>query len=678
MKKVYLVLALLGLITASCAKQERKLSAGIEYEAMDLSVKPGDKFSQYASGNWCKLHERPADYAIWGAFYGIDVNCTNQLKELILDLASKEHEYGSVAQKVSDLYNLKMDSVRLNTEKAEPLKKYLDKINSLSTREEFINYTAKEHDCLFWGMGVTPDQKNSKMNIVGIGQSGLSLGDETYYLNNDPTTEAIREAFKQMVVDLHVLCGYTEAEAKSRVGIIMKHETELAKVFVSKENLRDPEGNYHKMSVDELCATTGFDWKNFLAQYGYNETTEVDLGQIEPVKKGCDMLQTLSLDDLKVIYTWHTISSASSYLGDEFRDVSFRFSQALTGVQQQPARWKSAIGLVSSLISDAVGQMYVERYFSAEAKERALQLVLDLQSTLRERIAVQSWMSEETKKAATEKLDAFIIKIGYPDKWDDLSGLVIDPKLSLLDNVYNARNFFFELSKQKKYNKPVDNAEWHMSPHTVNAYYNPTTNEICFPAAILQPPFFDVNSDDAANYGAIGVVIGHEMTHGFDDQGRQFDKEGNLHQWWSEEDVERFMVPANQMREYFDSLEVLPATDEMPALMANGSLCLGENLADHGGVNVAYYALKKAMERRPIGVDNGFTPEQRFFLAYGRVWSSEYTEQIIRYLTTIDVHSINYLRIDGTLPHIDGWYEAFDIKEGDALYLPKEKRVNIW
>lgn len=669
---------IIAIIATGCTKKERTLVSGMEYEAMDLSVKPGDKFSQYAAGNWCTIHPRPAIYPMWGAFAGIEYNCTNQLKELITDLAKTEHPYGSVAQKVSDIYNLKMDSVRLNNEKGEPLKRYLNTIDTLSTREEFINYTAKEHDCLFWGIEIQADIKDSKNNIVTIFQQGLSLGDESYYLSDDATSVTIREAFKKMVEDLHILCGYSAEETQSRLETIIKYETELAKTFVSKEGLRDPEANYHKMSTDELCETTNFDWKNFLTLYGYDNTTDVVLAQIEPVKKGCEMIQELGLDELKTIYTWATIKSAASYLSDDFKNATFRFTQTLTGQQELPERWESAISLTSSYLSDAVAQMYVERYFSAEAKERALQLVHDLQDALRERIKVQSWMSDETKKAAIEKLDAFIIKIGYPDKWDDLTELVIDPKLSLLENIYNTRNFYFELDKKKKYNKPVDNTEWEMSAHTVNAYYNPTTNEICFPAAILQPPFFDVTYDDAANYGAIGVIIGHEMTHGFDDQGRQFDKDGNLKTWWSEADIEKFMIPANQMAAHFDSLEVLPATDEMPVLKANGNLCLGENLADHGGVNVAYYALKNAMKRKPIAEDNGFTPEQRFFLAYGRVWSSEYTEQIIRYLTTIDVHSINYLRIDGTLPHIDGWYEAFDIKEGDKMYIPKEKRVDIW
>jgi len=323
-------------------------------------------------------------------------------------------------------------------------------------------------------------------------------------------------------------------------------------------------------------------------------------------------------------------------------------------------------------MSDAVGQMYVEKYFPKENKERMLELVKDLQEALADRIKAQEWMSDSTKTVALDKLASFYVKIGFPDKWDDLTDLDIDPNLSLVENHYRASKFYWDLNKSKKYNKPVDRDEWHMSPQTVNAYYNPTTNEICFPAGILQPPFFNMQADDACNYGAIGVVIGHEMTHGFDDQGRQFDKEGNLKVWWNEKDVERFKVPAEQLAVYFDSLKVLPD------LNANGHLCLGENIADHGGLNVAFVALQKAMQKRPLGEKDGFTPEQRFYLSYANVWAGVSTEEIIRHLTKVDVHSINFLRVNGTLPHIDAWYDAFNIQPGDSLYLPKEERVNIW
>jgi putative endopeptidase len=316
--------------------------------------------------------------------------------------------------------------------------------------------------------------------------------------------------------------------------------------------------------------------------------------------------------------------------------------------------------------------MYVEKYFPAEYKQRMLDLVHNLQTVLGERIKAQEWMSDSTKERALEKLNAFYIKIGYPDKWDDISELTIDPQLSLLDNVHNASLFYWNLNKEKSYNKPVDRDEWHMTPQTVNAYYNPTTNEICFPAGILQPPFFNMEADDACNYGAIGVVIGHEMTHGFDDQGRQYDKDGNLNVWWDEADIEKFKVPAQQLSDFFDQLYVLPD------LHSNGRLCLGENLADHGGINIAFQALKLAMQKEHISDDNGFTPEQRFFLSYANVWAGVSSEEIIRYLTMMDVHSANFLRVNGTLPHIDAWYEAFDVKPGDKLYLPKEQRVNIW
>jgi putative endopeptidase len=553
------------------------------------------------------------------------------------------------------------------------LKPYLDRINALKTREELINLCATEHDDLFFDLYVSSDEKNSAMNIVCIGQGGLSLGDKEYYLSDEPNTVAIREAFKEHVVNLYKLCGYKEADAKKKMETIMRIETEIAQVSIDKEDLRDPEANYHKMTVAELSeATNNFDWNNYFLLNTYDATTEVDLGQIVPVAKACELLQTAPLEDLKTIYEWQTISWASSMLSDEFTDENFAFNQKITGAREQQPRWKRAINKVNGLLGQPVGQMYVEKYFPAEYKQRMLDLVHNLQTVLGERIKAQEWMSDSTKERALEKLNAFYIKIGYPDKWDDISELTIDPQLSLLDNVHNASLFYWNLNKEKSYNKPVDRDEWHMTPQTVNAYYNPTTNEICFPAGILQPPFFNMEADDACNYGAIGVVIGHEMTHGFDDQGRQYDKDGNLNVWWDEADIEKFKVPAQQLSDFFDQLYVLPD------LHSNGRLCLGENLADHGGINIAFQALKLAMQKEHISDDNGFTPEQRFFLSYANVWAGVSSEEIIRYLTMMDVHSANFLRVNGTLPHIDAWYEAFDVKPGDKLYLPKEQRVNIW
>ena len=412
-----------------------------------------------------------------------------------------------------------------------------------------------------------------------------------------------------------------------------------------------------------------------LAKAG-DKTTEIDLGQPAPVAKACEILMTAPLEDLKSIFEWSIIDSYSSSISDEFSDENFSYSQKLSGAQEKLPRWRRAVSLVNGIMDDAVGQMYVEKYFPAESKQRMLDLVHNLQTILGERIKAQTWMSEETKQAALEKLRALRIKIGYPDKWEDLSGLTVDPKLTLVENLYNIRKFYWNRRKEKRYNKPVDKDYWHMAAQTVNAYYGSTNNEICFPAGILQPPFFSKDFDDAVNYGAIGVIIGHEMTHGFDDQGRKYDKEGNLRQWWSDADIEAFKVSTDQMAAYFDTLWVIPGE-----LHSNGRLCLGENIADHGGLNIAFQALQLAKQQGSktyMGDENGFTAEQRFFLSFANVWASVCTEELLRLFTQNDVHSASFLRVNGGLAQFEEWYKAFDIKEGDKLYVAPSDRVNIW
>ncbi len=673
MKKFLLMGALCTLGLASC-QQEQKLGTGIDLNNLDTTVRPGDDFCQFATGHWIDNNPQPEAYPRWGSFTKLGDDNVNQISKLIQDIAADTtFEFGSVGQKIADLYNMQMDTVAREAAGIEPLKPYLQKIYDLKTREDFLKYIASEHDGMLFHLGIGADAKNSSQNIVGINQGGLSLGNRDYYLNKDEKTVAIREAFKKHVVNLYKLIGLDEKEATKKMNTIMKYETELAEASFSRQQLRDPEGNYHKMSVDELSkATNGFDWKNYLIWYGYDQTNEVDLGQPAPVALACKMLMKAPLDDLKTIYEWQTLSWASGYLTDAFTDENFSFSQVLSGAKVNQPRWKRAVNYINGRLGQAVGQMYVEKYFPAENKARMVKLVDNLKAAFAERIQQQEWMSDSTKQVALEKLAAFYVKIGYPDEWDDYSPLTIDPKKSLLDNAQAIGIFHWNLDKQKNYNKPVNKNEWFMTPQTVNAYYNPTTNEICFPAGILQPPFFNMAADDAANYGAIGVVIGHEMTHGFDDQGRQFDKEGNLRQWWSDADVEAFKVPAEQLAVYFDSLQVLPG------VYANGHQCLGENLADHGGLNISFTAFKNATKDQPLQTENGFTPEQRFFLAYANVWAGVNTPEGIMNLNMNDVHAQSFHRINGALPHIDAWYEAFDVQPGDSLYLAPEERVKIW
>ena len=673
MKKLIISILFVALCISAMA-QGTKSKSGIDYRYLDTTVNPGDDFFKYATGNWIKYNPQPPIYPMWGSFTKLDDDNTKAVAGLIQEIAAKKHPKGSVEQKIGDLYNMAMDSVRRNALGAEPVMADVRKIEAIQTREELIKYMAKEHDDLLWGLYIGVDDKNASSHIVSINQGGLSMSRD-YYISKDPQIVAIRNAAKEHFVNLYKLCGYSAKEAKKRINLTWKMETKLAKISYSIEQMRDPEANYHKMTVAELNKMShGFDWTAYLKDYGYDQTTEILLGQPEPVAMACQMMMTEPLENLKILYEWQIINSGSSYLSDAFTEENFVFRQKVTGSKEMTPRWQRSVDLVSGIMDDAVGQMYVKKYFSPAAKARMLELIKNLQTVLGQRIMAQAWMSDATKKVAMDKLNAYYVKVGYPDKWEDLSGLTIDPSLSLYENLVNAGKFFFELDKQKHYNKPVDRTEWQMPAQMVNAYYNPTTNEICFPAGILQPPFFDFEADDATNYGAIGVVIAHEMTHGFDDQGRQYDKEGNLRSWWADSDVTAFTETANQLAVYFDSLWVIPGE-----LRSKGQQCLGENIADHGGINIAYNALQLAQQKHGrLPNENGFTPEQRFFLSFANVWAGVASDQILRYLTINDVHSASHLRVNGGVAQIDGWYKAFNIKPTDKLYIAPKDRVKIW
>lgn len=662
------------LLAAGCTRTPVK-NAGINYAYMDTTVRAGDDFARYATGHWAELNPQPKEYPMWGTVGKVQDDNIKALAALIQDIAAGENKKGSIEQKIGDLYNMMMDSVRLNSEGAAPLRAHIAEIDAIQTREDLLAHCAREHDNLLFGIYVGADEKDSRNNIVCISQDGLSLGNRDYYLSDDPQNTMIREAMKEHMVRLFVLTGYGAEESRDKIERIWDIETAIAEPYYSMEKQRDSDANYHKVTVDSLTAICGgFDWRTYLDNYRYNLTMEVDLGQPEPVAKACEILMTASLEDLKDIYRWQLISGASSVLSDDFTDENFDFNKKLYGVQQKTPRWKMAESLVDNFMSDAVGQMYVKRYFSKEAKAEMLEMISNLQASLAEIIRKQEWMCDSTKAIALDKLAAYKVKVGYPDKWDDISGLTVDPELTLYDNIRAARKFYWELSYNKKYNKPVDTDEWHMPAQMVNAYYNPTTNEICFPAGFLQPPLYSITADAAANYGAIGVVIGHEMTHGFDDQGRKYNKDGNLSDWWTEADTEGFSKPCSQMVEFFNSLWVIPGE-----LKANGALCLGENLADHGGLNIAYEAFQMWQQKHGrLDTDNGFTPEQRFFLSYANVWADTASEEILRYLTMMDVHSIARLRVNGALAQCDYWYDAFNIQPGDSLYVAPENRVKVW
>ena len=668
--------AMAALATVACTNN-KSMESGIKLENLDTTAVAGDDFFRYACGGWMDSHPLTDEYSRFGSFDKLAEDNREQLRTLITGIAEAENAPGTVAQKIGDLYNMAMDSTARNERGIAPIQPVMDRIAALKKNSEVMPLVAelsRQGMGGFFHVYIDADIMNSKQNLVQIYQGGISLGEKEYYLDTDEATTAIREAFKKYIVNMFKLAGFDEAAATKKMEAVMKIETALADKSFSATEQRNPAANYHKMTMEELKAQfPGIDWENYFCILGINGLKELSVSQLEPIQEVARIVNEEPVENLIAYLQWHLLDGSANELSDAFADESFDFyGRTLSGRKEQQPRWKRAVEVVNGVLGEAVGQMYVEKYFPAEAKERMLTLVKNLQVALGQRIDAQDWMSDDTKKRAHEKLNSFIVKVGYPDKWKDYTGLVIDPAKTYSENLMAANEFFWNDMIARKYGKPVDNTEWHMTPQTVNAYYNPTTNEICFPAGILQYPFFDMNADDAFNYGAIGVVIGHEMTHGFDDQGRQFDKEGNLSDWWAPGDGDKFKAKTQVLVDHFNAIEVLPG------LQANGELTLGENIADHGGIMVAYQAFKNATKDAPLPVKDGFTPEQRFFLAYSAVWAGNIRDEQIRVYTKSDPHSLGRWRVNGTLPHIDAWYEAFGITPEHKLYIPAEKRAQVW
>lgn len=675
MRKKVLVLSLAMVALSGMA--QTNLSSGIDLKNLDTSVKAGDDFYHYAAGGWLKSHPLDAEHTDNGAFTDLYELNQKRIQGIILQYASKSQKQGTLEQKIGSLYNLMMDSVRLNREGWAPLKPTLDKIAAIKDKREYQLVTAQldrnGEGTMMFGIGAGADQKDAEWNIVSIGQGGLGLGTRDYYLSDDAQNKRVLEAYKIYLKKLFTMTGADEATAEKKMQAVINIETEIAKASYDQVKLRDIDANYHKMSYNELVTTfPGIDWGNIFLASGFPAFQYVDVGQPEPIHEVEKILANTSLDDLKTYAEIKVISGASSQLSDDFRKASFEFNSVLTGVKQDRPRWKRAVSLVSGTLGEAIGKLYVEKYFPESSKLRMLQLVHNLQTALGQRIDALTWMSPATKAQAKDKLANFIIKIGYPDKWKDYSGLQVNDSLSLYENLGRISRWATDDYIARHVNKKVDKTEWGMTPQTINAYYNPTTNEICFPAAILQPPFFDPSADDAANYGAIGGVIGHEMSHGFDDQGAQFDKNGNQRNWWTAEDKKRFDERTKVLADWFSQFEVLPG------VKVNGQQTLGENIGDNGGLNIAFRALQNSLKQNPLPVKDGFTPEQRFFLAWARVWASNMTDEYVKYLLTVDVHSPNYARVNAALPMIDAWYDAFNVKKGAKMFVPKNKRAHIW
>jgi putative endopeptidase len=677
MKKHFFYMISMAAMMASCSDKGSdiaSLSAGIKQENFDTTASPVNDFYQYACGGWMKNNPLTGEYARFGSFDKLAEDNKKQLNDLIVEIASQKHEPGSVSQKIGDLYNLMMDTARLEKEGIDPIKPDLAKIDGVTDKASLfdvvVDLQLKNVD-LYFALYVGADPKNSNVNILQTYQSGYALGERDYYIGDDENSVKIREKYKEHIEKMLMLCGYPESVAKRTVESVMQIETRLAKVAYDKVKERDPLANYHKMSVDSLGAIIpNFDWKNYFSKQGL-DVNELNVSQIEPVQEAVDIFNGTDIEVQKDYLRWKLIDEAASCLNSVLDNQNFEFyGKTISGRTEQSPRWKRAESFVSSSLGEAVGQMYVAKYFPEESKKRMLELVGNLQKTLGHRIERLSWMSDTTKQKALEKLDAFHVKIGYPDKWKDYSSLQITDG-SLWENRCNVVKFRNDEAVAKA-GKPVDKDEWHMTPQTVNAYYNPTTNEICFPAGILQYPFFDMNADDAFNYGAIGVVIGHEMTHGFDDQGSQFDKDGNLNNWWTDADSEAFKSRTVVMANFFDSIEVAPG------VFANGKFTLGENIADHGGLQIAFEAFKDATANAPLPVKDGFTAEQRFFLAYANVWAGNIRDEEILRRTKVDPHSLGRWRVNGALPHIQAWYDAFNVQPSDSLFVSPDKRVEIW
>ncbi len=675
MKKKTFLLGLL--LCATGAFAQGNLSSGIDLKNLDTSVKPGDDFYHYAAGGWLKSHPLDAEHVQNGAFTDLYEQSQKRIQDIILDFASKPQKQGTLGQKIGSLYNLLMDSVRLNREGWRPIKPTLDKIAAIKNRKEYQLVCAQldrnGESTMMFGIGAGADQKDSEWNLVAVGQGGLGLGERDYYLSDDAQNKRVLEAYKQYLKKLFTLTGADEATAEKKTRAVIAIETEIAKASYDKVKQRDIDANYHKMTYTQLISDfPGIDWGNVFLASGFPAFDYVDVGQPEPIHAVEKILAETPLDDLKTYAEAKVISGATSKLSDDFRKASFELRKAMVGSKQDQPRWKRAVAVVSDRLGEAIGKMYVERYFPESSKKRMLELVRNLQTALAQRIDEATWMGDATKAQAKDKLSNFIVKIGYPDKWKNYDGLQVNDSLSLYENLCNISRWATDDYIAKRVNKKVDKTLWQMTPQTINAYYDPSTNEICFPAAILQPPFFDPNADDAVNYGAIGGVIGHEMSHGFDDQGSQFDKYGNQRNWWTAQDKKNFDARTKVLADWFSSFDVLPG------IKVNGKQTLGENIGDNGGLNISFRALQNSMKEHPLAVKDGFTPEQRFFLAWGRVWASNMTDEVVKYLLTVDVHSPNYARVNAALPMIDAWYKAFNVKKGDKMFVPKNKRAHVW
>lgn len=668
---------LFALAACDSAKKEEdadKIQPAICLESMDQSVSPKTDFYRYVNGGWMQNNPLKPEYGRYGTFDMLRDSALSITKRIITDMQNAHPEVGSDMYKAATLYKMVMDSVTLNKDGAKPVLPRLQEVDEITSKEALVDYLAMRGNrgsSMLFSSYVYSDDENSDMNILHLVQGGLIMGNRDFYLEKDKY-ENFRQAYIDYLTTVFSKVMPESSEHEALAKEVLKTETALAEIQYSKLQLRDSELNYNKKDRETFFKAFKFPWeKYFNARKGLDNFKEINVAQYGYFESFDKWFTETPLESIKQLLKAKILDGAASFLSDDFREASFEFhGRTIGGREQMMPRWKTAVNLVNGSFGHVVAKIYTKDYFPPEAKEKMITLIDNLKSSLSERINALEWMSSETKERAQAKLSTFKVKVGYPDKWDSYEKIDVDSS-SLLAYLQNITEY--EIADNvKDLGKPVDKEEWHMNPHEVNAYYLPTSNEICFPAGILQPPFFNLHADDPVNYGAIGVVIGHEMTHGFDDQGRNYDEHGNMLNWWQKEDESRFKEAASKLADQYDQLTV---TDDMHA---DGKLTLGENIADQGGLLIAHMAMQKAIGEDAEKKIDGFTPDQRFFIAYARLWGQNIRKEEIIRLTKIDVHSLGEFRVNQALKNIPAFYKAFDIKDGDAMYLSPEERVLVW
>ena len=680
MKKILAIMSIGMMTMGGLTNEAIAQKSGVELKNLDTKANPVEDFYQYACGGWMKNHPLDGEHSRYGSFDLLADNNREQLKSLIAEVSKAKNPAGSNAEKIAKFYNIGMDEKKLNKQGAQPIQSMLKEVQAMQVREdvrkEMISLHLNGIDP-FFGLFSEADYTNSAMQIAWVYQTGIGMGDRDYYLTDQ--NENMRKAYIELMEKEFALAGYDKISgqtARKLAQMVMHIETRLAEAQYDRLTNRDPNATFHKMTIDEAHAQAPHvDFASYFKGMGLGGVTTFNLAQPEYLKEVSDIIFDEPIEAIRAYFAWNVINAAAAYLSDDFVRANFEFfGKTMSGQEEMQPRWKRVTNTINGAMSEALGQLYVAKYFPPEAKKRMLTLVDNLKEAFAQRIESADWMDRGTKDRAQEKLAAILVKVGYPDTWRDYSLLEVKDD-SYWDNVLRSNRFDVQYMLSKV-DRPTNRMEWGMPPQMVNAYYNPTTNEICFPAAILQPPFFNLNADDAVNYGAIGVVIGHEMTHGFDDQGRLYDKDGNLNNWWTEKDAENFTNNAQVLVDWFNKIKVL----DNPETYANGEYTLGENIADNGGLNISYVALQNAIAKKQVKNKklDGFTPEQRFFLSYAGVWASNIRDQEIIRLTTLDVHSLGKWRVNGTLPHISAFIDAFGVQPSNAMYVAPEKRAKLW